>query len=428
MYRPLEDSCDGPLSAAVERRRPEFEDLLADLVSVPSVAGGERPAQELVATRLEQLGFATNWLELREDAATTPGGGVPEAPTSGRHVLVAERRDGSHTSLLVNGHIDVIPPGDDSLWTNPPFSPSIKDGWLYGRGAGDMKGGLVMTLLALQALQDCAPQSLEANLTVVVPPEKETSGNGTLTSILAGVRGDVALLPEPTGLEVVVAGVGVLWCDVCLRGDGSGSAAGAAKPVNPIDKLLVLRDRVQGLERMLAALCASTSDGVPRCSVHCGTIAAGDWHASLPTSARARLQIEYPQAITCADAEALVRTTIAEAVRADPWLMQHPPKLKFRGLRAEPHALDASHALVGAVVAAHRDTHGSEAPVAHAATISDARFYRNQAGIPAVAYGPRTRNRHGIDEAVELESIAAGACTLTRLIPTILASPPETFA
>jgi acetylornithine deacetylase len=426
MYRPLEHSGGDSRDVAIRRRQDEYSDLLAQLVSVPSVAGGEGPAQEIVAGRLEQLGFAVNWLDLDERAAETRGGGTPAAPVHGRRVLVGKRRDGSPTSLLVNAAIDVVPPGDEAQWSHPPFVPTVRDGWLYGRGAGDMKGGLVMSLLALQALHDAVPEALRADLTVVVPPEKETSGVGTLSSVLAGVCADVALCPEATDLQVVVGGPGVLRCDITVEAHDEAGADG----VDPASKLTLLCRSLKALESTFAALSPEAVERGQRFEVSCEHETAGAGHspAAGPTAPRARLHITYPAAITCADARALVRTAVAEAARADEWLMHHPPSIEFRGLRAEPHTLDPSHAFVDAVVSAHRDAHGHDAPVVHGCGVSDARYYRNQLGIPAVSYGPRGVNRRGPNEAVELGSIAAGARTLTRLIPTILASPTGHFA
>jgi acetylornithine deacetylase len=415
---------DAALDGAVARRLDEYVDVLAQLVRVPSLAGGERPAQDVVAGRLEALGFAVRWVELMDEVAETPGGGRPVAPVAGRAALVAERGGTSPASLILNGHIDVVPPGDEGLWTNPPFSPVVRDGWLYGRGAGDMKGGLAMALLALQALRECAPAALDADLTVVVVPEEESSGNGTLATILAGVRADAVVLPEPTDLDVLIGGVGVLWCDVLVRGGGAHAGSGA-KVVNPLDKAIGLAARIRDLETTFAALSPAAADRGQRFAVNVGAITGGDWPSAVPASARVRLRIGFPPELTVADTEAIVRATVAETVRGDEWLLLNPPDLVFRGLRAEPHRIDPGHTLVRAVRAAHRACHDGDPAVVDGSATSDARFYLNQGGIPAVCYGPRTRGIHGVDEAVELASIADGARTLTRLIPALLAGPSE---
>ena len=354
------------------------------------------------------------------------GAGVPIEPVAGRAVLVGERRGDSPTSLLLNGHIDVVPPGDTSLWTSPPFAPMVVDGWLRGRGAGDMKGGIAMALLALQALLDTDPRTLDARLTFVVVPEEESSGNGTLASILADVQGDVALFPEPTELAVLVSGIGVLWCDVSVSGGGAHAGSGT-RSVNPLDKLLEIVERVRGLEASFAALSTHAEERDQSFGINLGSLTAGDWPSSVPASARARLRVGFPEELTIADVEVIIRKTIGEVVGEDDWLKLHPPLLQFRGLRAEPHLLDPRHELVQAVRAAHADAHGDDARVVHGSATSDARFYLNQAGTPAVCYGPRTRNMHGVDEAVDLASIVEGARTLARLLPGLLASPAGTF-
>ncbi len=86
------------------------------------------------------------------------------------------------------------------------------------------------------------------------------------------------------------------------------------------------------------------------------------------------------------------------------------------GFRAAGYDLPADHPLARAIAAAHRDAHGSDPAAISMATTTDARSYLNQAGVPAIAYGPRTTRMHGIDEGVELASIVAGARTLARFL------------
>jgi acetylornithine deacetylase len=111
-----------------------------------------------------------------------------------------------------------------------------------------------------------------------------------------------------------------------------------------------------------------------------------------------------------------VTAAIERAARRDPWLAQHPPTLRFNGFKADGYALDRDHDLVRTLELAHTQVVGAPPAIADGTATTDARTYLNRFGIPAVCYGPRVRNIHGIDEAVEVASIATGARVLARFL------------
>src|SRR5689334_17482706 len=136
------EAVDAAIAGGLERALSFLEALVAE----PSIVGNEAGAQRVVARELARLGFAVSELEVPETIATRPGSGVPALPYDDRPVVVG-RRAGSGRSLLVNGHVDVVPPGAADLWPGDPFAPRRSDGWLHGRGAGDMKAGFATALL-----------------------------------------------------------------------------------------------------------------------------------------------------------------------------------------------------------------------------------------------------------------------------------------
>jgi acetylornithine deacetylase len=190
------------VDAAVDTHRASSLRFLEALVGEPSVVGHEAGAQQVVAAELARLGFSVRELEVPERIVERPGSGVPQLPYAGRPIIVGER-EGSGRSLLVNGHVDVVPPGAADCWSGDPYTPQLVDGWLCGRGAGDMKAGFAMALLAIAALLDAAPQTLSGPLSFVSVIEEECTGNGTLAAAEAGVLADAVLLPEPTNLELM---------------------------------------------------------------------------------------------------------------------------------------------------------------------------------------------------------------------------------
>jgi acetylornithine deacetylase len=385
--------------------------ILEQLVAQPSLLGDEAGAQEVLAGACAALGFEIEWLAIPETIGDDPAAGVPPGPYAGRRVLVARlagTRPGAR-SLLVNGHLDVVPAGDDDAWSHPPFAPVRAGGWLSGRGAGDMKGGWAMALLAVAAV--LAVGRPAGDLTLVGVLEEECTGNGTLASVRAGVGADAVVLPEPTDLELLVSGLGVLWVEVLVR----GRPAHAEVASSGIDPTEVAWTVVHALRDLALGWDAAAGDGA-RHHVNVGRFSAGEWQSSVPARARLGVRVGFPRDWTPTQAEAAVRATVAAAVADEPWLREHPPEVRLNGFRAEPYGLAADAPLLVALADAHQRAHGRRPRTTQTNGTTDARFYANQADTPAVCFGPRTRGMHAIDEAVELRSIVDGARTLARFM------------
>jgi acetylornithine deacetylase len=134
-------------------------------------------------------------------------------------------------SLILQGHCDVVPPGPLDMWETPPFSPVIKDGWMYGRGACDMKSGTIGALYALDAIKAAGLRPTgRIHFQSVI--EEESTGVGALSTLQRGYRADACFIPEPTGGKMVRSQVGVIWFRLKVRGHpvhvfeaGSGSNA-----------------------------------------------------------------------------------------------------------------------------------------------------------------------------------------------------------
>jgi acetylornithine deacetylase len=411
------------LDAAVSEHTEAAFGLLEQLVRHPSVLGEEEGAQQQLAEELERLGFAIEWLAVDESVRDDPHAGVPSRSYRGRSVLVARRQgsggDTSARSLLINGHLDVVPPGDAGLWTDPPFEPVRRDGWLYGRGAGDMKAGFAMVVLALAALDETLPGFPAGDLTIVGAIEEECTGNGTLASVRAGISADAVILPEPTSLELLLSGEGVLWLEINVSGKPAHAEV-ASIGISALDHAVALIAALREFQETLN----QDSDGSPH-ELNVGTLVAGDWPSSVPASARIGIRMGFPRRWSVRTAEEHVRAAIVEAAERDPWLSMHPPVVRASGLRAEGYEIGADDELVEAVRQAHLAAHGTRPTVTGTGATTDARHYRNELGLPVLCYGPRARNIHAIDEAVELASIVAGARTLTRFMASWLGPDPE---
>ena len=384
------------------------------LVAAPSTVGLEREAQDVVEQELKRLGLEVERLPIPETIEDDPLAGVAQISYEGRADVVGRLGSNEGPSLLVNGHIDVVPAGKPDLWTSPPFEPRLDGDRLYGRGAGDMKGGFAMATLAIDALLAVEPEAIAGSLTFLSVIEEECTGNGTLAAARAGVLADAVILPEPTGLGMLLAGVGILWLDVVLDGK-SAHAESADRAVNPIDLALTVVDALRRSEREMNLEIEPSMRGVEHpYNINIGMLEAGDWRSSVPANATLGLRIGHPTSWSTADAIARVGAAIHEI--DDPWLRAHPPTLRPSGFRAKGYAMPGGDPLARRLADAHRGAHGEAVAEVAMASTTDARLYINDFDVPALCYGPVAHDIHGIDESVELSSIVAGARTLARFI------------
>lgn len=421
----------GSLDQSIDRLAPRAYAVLEQLVARPSTIGVESASQEVLATELAEAGFAVDRLPIPEDIHLDPAAGVPREAYAGRYVVAGRRtparrsavHDSRPRSLVINGHMDVVPAADTSSWTSPPFAPQVRDGWMYGRGAGDMKAGFAAGLLALWALDATDPGWLHGGTLVFVSAiEEEYTGNGTLAACRAGYLADAALLLEPTDLDLLIAGVAIIWVEIEVGGR-SGHAEAASHTVNPILSCRPILDALQRFERRLNDEHADQVDADPvfaalahPYNVNIGTFHAGDWASSVPSAARIGVRVGHPRRWDADQAFEAVKAAVLQACTDDEWLAEHPPRFRLSGFRAERYAQEPGGDLVDGLVDAHRDAHGGEPRLVAMGSTTDARLYLNQFGVPAVAYGPRTSNLHGADEAVELSSVVDTARTVARFL------------
>lgn len=195
-------------------------DFLNALTAHPSTRGNEQSAQRFMAAELAKRGYQVDqWNIEVKDIENMRG----FSPVIGNYddalnvVATHKSRTNEGKSLILNGHIDVVPVGPLDMWDKPPFEPYVKDGYMYGRGVGDMKAGLAANLFALDALNSLgfAPAA-DVHFQSVV--EEECTGNGALACLQRGYKADAVLIPEPFAEQLVTAQIGVIWFQVHLKG------------------------------------------------------------------------------------------------------------------------------------------------------------------------------------------------------------------
>ncbi len=354
--------------------------LLADLVAANSVnpslvpgAPGEAAAADVVAQALRRAGLDV----IVEEAA-------PGRPNV---VGVLDGRERGPAVMLC-GHLDTV--GVDGM--RAPFTPEIRDGRLYGRGAQDMKSGVAAMVGAAAAL---AASWTRGRLIVagVIDEEYESVGADALVKRWSA---DAAIVTEPTDLRLAVAHKGFAWIEITVH----GRAAHGSRPAEGRDAIMHMGRVLHALEardRELQGRAPAGLQGVA--SLHASIISGGRELSMYPD--RCVLQMERRTVTGEEGATPLdeVRAMLAELHRADPSFTAEARLLTTR----PPYALAESHALPTALATALAGRQRPTAPVGmtfwtDAAILADA-------GIPSILFGPAGAGLHSVEEYVEIDSV-----------------------
>jgi acetylornithine deacetylase len=410
------------VAAAVNAVQPERLVLvLQELLAVPSITGSpeESEAQHRVERRLDAIGLETDLWQV--DLATTmadPDFPGMEAPRDEAWGLVGRwpGSDPDAPTLVLNGHIDVVPPGDRTAWSDPPWSGAVRDGRVFGRGACDMKGGLACQLVALEVL-GAAGVHLRGSVLLESVVGEEDGGLGTFATLRRGYRGDLAVVCEPTSTDAVTANAGALTFRLTVPGRGVHASV-RTDGVDAIDKYLLVHTALRALEvkRNTHAHPLMQHRVLPY-PLSVGTVRAGDWASSVPDLlvAEGRLGVALGEPVDEARAE--LEAAVAEVCADDPWLSQNPVQVEWYGGQFASSLLPEGNPLLPLLAGAHRRVTGRTPEVIGAPWGSDIRLLADLGGIPALHYGPGdVRLAHGPDESVPVADLVTVARTLVMLI------------
>lgn len=402
------------LRQAVDQNFPRQTAFYADLVRFPSTRGAEAPCQDWIAGQLAARGYTIDRYTLAEVAMDNLQGHSPVMDTdyAAAVQVVATRPATNPTgrSLILQGHVDVVPPGPLELWSTPPFEPTIRNGWLYGRGAGDMKQGVSALVFALDAIQTAGLEP-GADITLQTVTEEECTGNGALSTLARGYRADAVLIAEPTAGTITRAHVGVMWFRLRVR----GVPVHVARAQTGSNAIMSAFHLIQALQAHTAALNeAARSDpwfgtasgaGPDPIKFNPGVIRGGDWASSTPAWCEVDCRIGLLPGVTLASARAGVQRCVDEAARADHFMANSPPDLIWNGFQADGYVLDPGSDAEAALAAAHHQVFGEPMQERRSTAVNDTRFYGLYHRMPALCYGPLGQNHHGFDECGHLETL-----------------------
>lgn len=396
-------------SRVLEQCDRVFDDTLSltrDLVSQYSVLGREHGALETMSDWLRRLDLPRERVPLDDpDLYRNPHHVAVEWSNEGRYNVVSRLNPGSpRPHLVFNGHLDVVPAEPTDMWTQAPWEPWERDGWLYGRGAGDMKAGIAAMTMAVHAVRE-AGQSIDFPLTLQTVIEEECTGNGALACVNRGYAGDFVLIPEPFGARIYSGQIGVLRFRIRVNGVPAhvlDTSAGS----NAIEYLQAMVPYLKALEEELnSAPRQPPYDALDHpFNLNIGRFEGGNWASSVPAHAILEGRLGFAPEMSPETAMSKLRACVDNAhgeLRGN----VGAPSIEFHGFRSEGHLVDLDSHGVKLLGECHQALTGS-APEHYLSTCTtDLRAFHVAAGVAGTCYGPVAERIHGVDECVDIESI-----------------------
>ena len=392
--------------------------LLQALVRIPSRTGEEGNAQEFLSKYLRELGLRVEMWEpdIKELFRKFPKNA--QYPSHWRHDLIlpytrrpnyrdlvksgkmdvlnykdrpnviarfGKKRRGR--SIILNGHIDTVTIEPERSWTHDPFGGDIVKGKLYGRGASDMKGGLIAAIGAIQAILD-AGAALKGEIIFESVVNEEHAGNGTLACLSKGIRAEGAIVTEPSGNNVFTGNHGGIYWGVHVKGNPSSPGArwkGREQfGISAIEKLPSL---IQGLVALETKQREGKEEANPF-SLVIGKVEGGIYEtATAPDCTMKGVVYFGPQIGTIEDVQGMLHRALERACKGDRWFKHFPPELFFLH-DDDPSRQDPRHPLVSVMARAAHDASGIRPQVKGGPFACDMRHLANQGKIPTVIYGP----------------------------------------
>jgi len=331
----------------------------------------------------------------------------------GRPNVVGVRRgSGRGRSLILNGHIDTVEIGDPAPWSYGPLGGELIDGRIYGRGACDMKGGVVTNLYALRALE-LAGFTPAGEVIVESTISEEDGGAGALAAVLRGYVADGAMISEPTNLAIVTAQGGALMFRLQVPGL-SAHACVRDEGVSALEKFAYLH---QGLlafeERRNAEITHPLYEGMRiKAPINIGVLRSGSWASSVPEWLVAEGRAGLVPGEDLSSFKIKLAKEISVVAEADPWLRDHPPEVTWLNGQFAPAGVEVDSALVETLCEAWLATSSLPARIEGVTYGADMRHFVNTGGVPCVMFGAGdVRLAHAPDESIPVEDLLTAITT-----------------
>ena len=419
-------SLPGTTAAAKQARkllhplRGELKRLLCDLVRTNTVAipphGAETPAQLILRDFLRGKGLRP---EVYETEFITH---------SGHHLLQKNRNykgrknlvvrvpgSGRGKSLLLNGHMDTVPPGI-TPWTASPWSGLSHKGRIYGLGSIDMKGGLVANAGVACALRAAGARMGGDLICESVIDEEWGGGGGTLAARLRGDSADACVVSEGTQLQIFRGTRGGIVVDLIVEaGDPASyfSQGEVLSPAIPLGRLLGWVDSLSQQRKKVRkrGAYASFPDPAP---VQVLAIEASGFNPQIPLSVplagSLRLYVQFLPHENVNAVIGKIRNSLAAFQKSDVFFRAHP--ILWKPVLEQPllgHEISIEHPWTRCMIASSSASMGRTPLITGAPYPCDASIIQHEFGIPTLVFGPCGAGSHNPDEFVEFASVIQAA-------------------
>ncbi|MCA1054531.1 peptidase [Rossellomorea aquimaris] len=403
----------------IEEKKKGTVELLQKLVQEDSVRGNEYKAQAVIIEKCRELGMELDIWEVKEEEVIDhPLFRCDRKSFKGNPNLVAIRKgSGEGRSLILNGHIDVVPEGDKADWKYDPYSGKVEGGKLYGRGSTDMKGGTSALLLAIEVINDL-DIPLKGDIIFQSVIEEESGGTGTLAALARGYKADGAIIPEPTNMKIFPKQQGSMWFRVVVKGKAAHGGT-RYEGVNAIDHAYTVISALKDLEvernkQIDDPLYKNVPIPLP---INIGKIESGKWPSSVPDLAMIEGRVGVAPWETMDKVEREVEQCLTALSKVDGWFENHPVEIEWFGGRWQPSDLELDHPIMDGLKTSFERVMEHPPVIEASPWGTDGGILSKGGGIPVVVFGPGTTEvAHDSNEYIELDRVFQAAEILSLFI------------
>lgn len=432
----------------VEEKKKEIIELLRKVIQIPSLTGEEGEAQEFIADYLKQLGLRVDVWEPDIEEIFDKFPESAQYPSHWKHDLILpydrlpsyseliktgkikilnyKNRPnvvgtldgrGGGKSLLLNGHIDNVTVEPESDWNHDPFGAEIIDGKIYGRGASDMKGGLVASLAAIQCLIESGV-SLKGDVIFSSVVNEEHSGDGALSMICKGITADAAIVTEPSENQIYIAHPGDVYWQLTVNGiPRSPGARWEREKLIGVSAIEKLPPALQGLLKLEKDFNRKERDplykNINPFSCVIGEVSGGTYATVTASRCILRGCVYFSPGLgSINDIMDKIREYIARETQIDPWFRDHPVEVAF--LRHKNAAkIDKNEPIVETVSNCAKTVSGKNPLICGGSYGADMELFVNLGKIPTMIFGPGSiAHAHKPDELISIDEYISSVKTL----------------
>ena len=403
----------------VDSMSADIIEYLRELIRFRSVTGDEGEIQAFIARRAGALGlqvdvFEPEWEALKRHPAHIP---VTRDYKGRPNVVAVLKGRGGGRSLLLNGHVDVIPATALDAWQHGPWSADLSDGRVYGRGASDMKAGLAAMTMAVEAIVRSGVE-LAGDVILEYVVDEELSGHGTLACVMRGYRADGGICCETSSMKVQPGSIGRIWFDIHVMGKAAGIQR-RWEGINAIEKGYLVVKAVSEFEKQrISSLNHPLYPNIPG-AIPCmvGGFEAGSYHSAFPDQALLKGSLATVPGEDARAAKQEFVSFVQEFVASDPWLAEHPPRIDFKGYFAEASEIPVDSPIVHVLARQVQEVTGREPEITGREGAADIRFLNQPGQTPTVIFGPgKTEQMHANNEWVLVDDVVLATKVLAATI------------